>query len=192
MGKLFMQKQSISNRSLVLMVKLLLLASAMVFFYGCVRIPLNYSPQSLIKVSGSISVSNFKYLPAESGEVKPYQVRNTAILKLEFDKDIGTFFRDAVSADLRSAGIQLDNKTLVLSGNIEEFGVDELKSHANISLKVIYWIKNLKTGDIVYTSTKVTNREASKLLHVSRALNEMIKLNIEELLNDKTFINAIH
>lgn len=169
-----------------------MLASAMFLLYGCTRIPLNYSPRSVSKVSGSLSVSNFKYLPAEDGKVKPYQVSNTAILKLEFDKDIGTFFRDAVSAELRSAGIRLDNRALVLSGSIEEFWVDELKSHANITLKVHYLVKNLKTGDTVYSSTKFTTREASKLLHVSRALNEMIKLNIEELLNDKTFVKNIH
>jgi hypothetical protein len=187
-----MQKLSISNRNSVLTITLLLLGTAIFFMYGCARIPLNYSPRSVGKVTGSLSISDFKYLPAETGKVKAYQVSNTAFLKLEFDRDIGIYFTDAVSAELRSAGVKFDDKTLVLSGDIEEFLVDEWKSYANLSLTVNYLIKNLKTGGTVYTSTKITKREASKLLQVSRALNEMIKLNIEELLNDEAFIKAIH
>ena len=59
-------------------------------------------------------------------------------------------------------------------------------------MKVHYLAKNLQTGDTVYASTKTTQRKASKLVNISSALNEMIKLNIEELLKDETFIKAIN
>jgi hypothetical protein len=53
-------------------------------------------------------------------------------------------------------------------------------------------VKNLHTGDTVYTSTKITQRKASKLVNISSALNEMSRLNIEELLMDEAFIKAIN
>jgi len=171
---------------------LLLLAVAMFFVEGCAKIPLNYSPGSVSKASGSISVSNFKYLPAETGKVKLYQIRNTALGSLKFDKNIDTFFRDAVIKELHSAGVKLDEKTRVLGGEIEDFLIDELSSSVDWTLKVHYLVKNLQTGDTVYESTTTTRRKASKLVNVSSALNEMIKLNIEELLNDEAFIKAIN
>lgn len=192
MKNMCMQKQSVEGRNPVLSITLLLLATTMFFVCGCARIPLNYSPGSVSKISGNISVSDFKYLPAATGKIKSYQVDNTAFLKLEFDKDIGIYFKDAVSTEFRQAGIKLDNKILVLNGDIEEFLIDELRAYADITLKVNYRVINLQTEETIYVSTKTTRREASKLLHISRALNEMIKLNIEELLNDEKFIKVIH
>lgn len=187
-----MRKPAGSRRVLILRATLFLLGLVMLIVQGCARIPLKYVPAAVSKVSGNVSVSDFKYLPAETGKVKPFQIGNTALRSLKFDKDIPVFFRDAVSAELRFAGVKLDDKTRVLGGEIEDFFINELSSGADWTLKVHYLVKNLQTGEIVYASTKITTRNASKLVNVNSALNEMIKLNVEELLKDEAFIKAIH
>jgi len=187
-----MQNMAGSRRAYFLTAILLLLGGAMFFVDGCSRIPLSYLPSSVNKVSGSVSISNFKYLPAETGEVKPFQIRNTALGKLKFDKNIDIYFRESVSMELRFTGVTLDNKTRVLNGEIEDFLVDDLSYNAEWTLRVHYLIKDLQTGDIVYSSTKITQCKASKLMNVNSALNDIIKLNIEELMKDEAFIKAIN
>jgi hypothetical protein len=187
-----MRKLASSRRVLILTATLLLLEVAMFLIEGCARIPLSYLPSSVSKVSGSVSVSDFKYLPAETGKVKPFQIHNTALRNLKFDKDINIFFRDAVSVELRFAGVKLDDKTRVIGGEIEDFLIDESSYSVDWTLKVHYLIKNLQTGNILYASTKTTQRNASKLLNVNSTLNEVIKLNIEELFKDEAFIKAIN
>ena len=187
-----MQIMARSKKYFVLTVILLILGVAMFIVEGCARIPLNYSPSYVSKASGSVSISNFKYLPAETGKVKPFQIRNTAFGNLKFDKNIDIFFRDAVLAELRFGGVKLDDKTRILGGEIEDFLIDELSSSVDWTLKVHYLVKNLQTGHTVYVSTKTTQRKASKLVNISSALDEMIKLNIEELLKDEAFIKAIN
>ena len=181
-----------SRRVLTLTVILLLLGAAMFFVDGCAKISLSYLPGSVSKVSGDVSVSDFKYLPAETGKVKPFQIRNTALGNLKFNKDISVYFRDALFLELRFAGVKLDDKTRVLCGEIEDFLIDESTYNADWTLKVRYLVKNMRTGEIAYTSTKTTQRKASKLVNLNSALNEMIKLNIEELCNDEAFIKAIN
>ena len=94
--------------------------------------------------------------------------------------------------ELRFAGVKLDNKTRVLNGEIEDLLIDDLSYNADWSLIVHYLIKDLQTGEIVYSSTKTTQCKASKLMNVNSALNDIIKLNIEELMKDEAFIRAIN
>jgi uncharacterized lipoprotein len=67
-----------------------------------------------------------------------------------------------------------------------------LISSVDWTLRVHYLVNNLQTSDTVYASTKTTQRKASKLVNIFSALNEMIRLNIEELLKDEAFIKAIN
>jgi hypothetical protein len=187
-----MKKIAGSRKILVLTVIIILWGVTLFFIEGCARIPLSHLPGSVSKISGSVSISNFKYVPAESGKVKSYQIRNTSIGSLKFDKNIDTFFRDAVFAELHSTGIKLDDKNLVLGGEIKDFLIDELSASVDWTLIVNYSVNNLQTGDTLYKSTKITKRKVSKLVNISSAVAEMIKLNIEELLQDKEFIKAIN
>jgi len=171
---------------------LFLSAFAVMCLQGCARIPLTYIPGSAGKFSGSVSVANFRYLPAENGQVQPFQIRNTALGSLKFNKNIDIYFKDAVAAELDHAGIKLNGPLCVLSGEIEEFLVHELGSSIDWTLKVNYAVRNRQTGNTVYTSEIITRRTASKLVNVNSALNEMIKLNIEELLKDNAFIKTIN
>ena len=181
-----------SRNILILTVIMLLSGVTLSFVQACARIPLSYVPGSVRKTLGSVSVSNFKYLPAETGKIKPFQIRNIVLGNLKFDKNIDVFFRDAVFAELGFVGIKPEDKTRVLDGEIEDFLIDESSTSADWTLKVHYQVKNRQTGHIIYASTKTTLRKASKLVNVSGAINEMVKLNIEELLQDEEFIKAIN
>ena len=184
--------QKFAGSRRVLIVTATVLGVAIFFIEGCVKLPLAYLPGSVNKVSGNVLLSDFKYIPAATGKVKPFQIPNTALRNLRFNKDINFFFRDAVSLELLSAGVKLDDKTRVLSGEIEDFLIDDSSYKVDFTLKVHYLVKNVQTGEIAYTSTKNTMRTASKLVNLNSALNEIIKLNIEELLKDKAFIKAIN
>ena len=171
----------------------ILMGAIMFMLEGCAtpRLPLTYSPSSVSTASGSVTVSSFKYLPAETGKVEPFQIRNTALGSLKFDQNIDVFFRDAVFKELRFVGVKLDDKTRLLGGEIEDFLIDDLGYSVDWALKVHYFIKNVQTGAVLYESTKTTQRKTSKFVNPLGSLNETIKLNIEELLKDEAFIKAM-
>jgi hypothetical protein len=186
------QKTAGSKKIITLTAILLLWGVAVFLVEGCAKIPLIYTPSSLNRVPGDLSVSDFKYLPAATGQVKPFQIRNTAWGNLKFNKDISVFFRDAVSQELRLAGVNLDGSSRILGGEIKDFLIDDSSYNVDMTLQVHYFVKNIQTGKIIYTSIKVTQRRTSKLVNLNSALSEMIKLNIEELLQDDAFIKAIN
>jgi uncharacterized lipoprotein YajG len=170
-----------------------LLPIALLLLGGCAtpRAPLNYSPSSVSTAAGAVTVTEFKYLPADAGKVEPYQIRNTALGNLMFDQNIGVFFRDAVFKEMRFVGVKMDGKTRILTGEIEEFLIDDLGHNVDWTLKVRYVVKNSENGDILYDSRKTTQRRTAKFVNVSGALNETIKLNIEEVIKDESFIKTI-
>ncbi len=174
--------------------KLVLLSVISFMIPSCAtpKIPLTYSPSSATTASGSVSVAGFKYLPAETGKVEPCQIRNTALGNLKFDQNIDVFFRDALFKEMRFVGIKLDDKNRVLSGDIEEFLIDDLGYSVDWTLKVHYVLKDLQSGYKIYESTKTTQRRTNKFANVFGSLNETIKLNVEELLKDQAFIKAIN
>ena len=174
--------------------RFILLSVISLIIQGCAtpKIPLTYSPSSVSTASGSVSVSGFRYLPAETGKVEPCQIRNTALGSLKFDQNIDVFFRDAVFKEMRFVGIKLDDKDRVLSGEIEDFLIDDLGYSVDWTLKVRYLVKDVQSGNTLYESTKTTQRKTNKFANVFGSLNETIKLNVEELLKDGAFIKAIN
>ena len=167
------------------------LAVSLLGLAGCTTVvPLNYSPSSVLSASGSVSVSDFQYLPAISGRIKPNQIRNTAISTPDFDQEINVFFRDAVFKELRFVGVKLDNKARVLNGEIKDFLIDDLGFNVDWSLNVLYRVK--ASDKILYEFESITKRRTTKFANTFGALNEVIKLNIDEIIKDPAFIKAIN
>lgn len=136
-------------------------------------------------------MKEFSYLPAQSGKVKPNQVRNTAMGSLIFDRDIDVFVRDAVFAELRFVGIKVSAEGNQLTGEIQEFLIDDLGYSVDWTLKVRYVVKD-PAGTVLYDQVKTTERNTNKFANIFGALNETIKLNAEEIIKDTQFANAIH
>ncbi len=175
-------------------ISLLTLLGIMFFLVqGCAtaRVPLSYSPTSVRTAQGSLTVTGFKYLPAETGKVQAYQIRNTAMGDVMCDQDINSFFRDAVFKELRFVGVKVDDKTRTLGGEIIEFLIDDLGFNVDWTLQVRYVLTNTEKGTVMYEGIKTTKKRTAKFANVFGALNETIRVNVDELLTDEAFSNSI-
>lgn len=154
-------------------------------------LPLNYAPSSVLTAEGKVDVTAFEYLPAKGGKIKPNQVRNTAMGDILFEKNVDAIMRDAVFSELRLVGVKMDKSGNVLSGRVEEFLIDDLGYSVDWTLRVRYVVTTPK-GDVVYDQVKNVQRNTTKFANVFGALNETIKLNIEQTIQDPAFITAIN
>jgi hypothetical protein len=163
---------------------------------GCAStVPMNYSPSSVKSATGALSVADFRYLPAEPSAPKPVAadvIRNTAMGTIKIDREVKVFVRDAVFAELRFVGIKTNDGGKVLTGNIEEFLVDDLGFNVDWTLRINYSLTDSASKQVIYTSVKSTQRRTGKFVNPFGALNETLKLNVEQLLDDKDFIKAIN
>lgn len=163
---------------------------------GCAIAPasVNYSPGSLKNSTGALSVSDFKYLPSQVGSKTPVaanQIRNTVIDKIEIDRDVSIFVRDAVFAELRFVGIKTSDPSKVLRGDIEELLIDDLGFNIDWTFRIKYTVTEATSNKILYQSVKNIQRKTGKA-NAFGALNETIRLSVEQLLDDGEFIKTIN
>ncbi len=178
-------------------VRLLAMLVASLIFQGCAEglIPVNYSPGSVKSASGALSVSEFKYLPSMPTAKDPIPsnlIMNTAMGEVTIDRDVKTFVRDAVFAELRFVGIRMNDKSKVLTGDIEEFEMDDLGFSTDWTLRIHYHVHATATNRELYQSVKTVRRNTAKFINVFGAMNETIRLNAEQLIDDAEFIKAIN
>lgn len=164
---------------------------------GPQTIPVNYAPSSVMTASGTVSVTDFTYRPAEVAPpgktvVASNQIRNTAMGNIMIDRDVKVFVRDAVFSELRLVGIKTIENDRVLKGEIEEFLIDDLGYNVDWTLRIKYTIVDSAAKKELYSSVKNIQRRTAKFANVFGALNETIKMNAEELLKDPLFIKAIN
>ena len=106
-----------------------------------------------------------------------------------FEQNVDVIVRDAVFKELRFMGVKMDDKSKVLSGEIEEFLIDDLGYSVDWTLRVKYTLTT--GGSVTFHGVKEVKRKTNKFVNVFGALNETIKLNIEELIKDSLFTEAI-
>ena len=166
---------------------------AVVALSGCSSAPitLNYAPSSTMSVEGSVNVGDFKYLPGEiNPEVKPNQIRNTAIGNIVFEKNVDEYFEKAVFTESRFVGISVGKSENELSGEIQEFLIDDLGYSIDWTLKVNYRV-NSKGHNTCYEKTHRIKKNTAKFANVFGTLNEIMKLNIEQTFSDQAFLDCI-
>lgn len=142
-----------------------------------------------MSANGSVIVTPFSYLPAVTGKVKANQIQNTAIGNLYFDQNIDVMIHDAVFKELRFVGIKVDGSDRKLTGEIQEFLIDDLGYSVDWTLIVKYRV--VTDSGVVYESVKEVKRNTNKFANMFGSLNETIKFNVEELLKDQAFLAAI-
>lgn len=186
----YIKKHFISVRGLLVA----LTATTALSLSGCANLPapVNYSPSSSLTANGSVTVSDFKYLPAMDGKIAPNQLKNTALGSIKLDKNIDVFYRDAVFKELRFVGVKVDDPNRKLTGEIKEFLVDDLGYSVDWTVDVHYQVTDTKTGAVLYEGEKVTKNKTAKFVNVFEALNQQIRSNIEDLIKDQAFIKAIN
>lgn len=155
-------------------------------------IPITYSPSSAMSATGNVIVGSFRYLPSIKGQVAANQFRNTALGDFKVDHNIDEFYRDAVFKELRFVGVKLDGSSKrVLTGDINDYLVDDLGYSVDWTVDVTYTVTDSTTGKPVYTGQKVTKSHTAKFANAFATVNEQIKLNVEQLLKDPAFLDAI-
>lgn len=170
---------------------LLLMASVLVMS-GCATQPLtlNYGPTSTMSVDGAMSVGDFRYIPAENGKTKPNQIPNTAMGEVIFEKNIDEYIETALFTEARFVGIDVGKGTAEVSGSINEFSIDDLGFNVDWVLDISYQVKN--ENGICFETRKVVEKRTEKFGNVFGALNEVIKLNIEQLFSEPEFVRCIN
>jgi hypothetical protein len=165
---------------------------------GPATIPVNYAPSSIMTVSGSLMVADFTYPPSVvstvpgKSPVAPNQIRNTAMGDIKIDREVKQFVRDAVFSELRLVGLKIDNNSRVLKGDIEEFLIDDLGYNVDWTLRIKYVVSEPGSDKVLYSSVKNIKRRTAKFANPFGAMNETIKLNVEELLKDPDFVKCIN
>ena len=163
---------------------------------GCTppSFPVNYAPSSTLTASGTVEVADFEYVPATKHEVDPNQLKNTALGSIKVDQNVSELYRNAVFTELRFVGIKVTGGNKKLSGKINEFLVDDLGGSVDWTLDVDYVVTDATTGTAVYRSEKGTKKthqmKSAGAFPVS--LNQVIRENIEALIQDPDFIKAIN
>ena len=167
-----------------------LLLGALFLMAGCMPIlTLNYSPSSMLSAQGQVNVGDFTYSAADNGHIKPNQLKNTAIGGIYFDKDINVIVKEAVFKEFRFVGLKTGGNK-ILTGDVQEFLVDDLGFDVDLTLKIRYQLVDDK-GNVIYSDTKIINKNTPKLINQFQWFNESIKLNVEALLSDQRFIEQI-
>ena len=154
---------------------------------GCATtVPLNYSPSSAMTATGSVAVESFTYVPATSGAVDPNEIRSMQLGTPKFDQNIDTLIRDAIFKEFRMVGIRTDDQQTKLTGEIQEFRKDGFGYSVDWTLRIRYIVTG--PNGVKYEAVKETKRTLANIL---ASVNELIKLNIEGLLSDPSFMQAI-
>lgn len=176
--------------------RLTLVSAAVLGLSACASgpVPVNYAPSSVLSCTGATAVAQFSYQPADPGAPHPVaadQIRNTALGEIHIDREVRTFVRDAIFAELRFTGIKTDERTRLLHGQIQEFLIDDLGYSIDWTLRIRYWVVDAETHAVLFLGVKDTQRRTAKGANVFGALNETIKLNAEALMKDPAFRRVI-
>lgn len=165
---------------------------ALLLLTGCSQKHIiNYAPSSVMTIKGSTNVGEFNYLPAKDGKIKMNQIKNTAMGSIIFEKNINEYYKRAVFSESRLVGIDISNNSNIIEGDINKFIIDDLGYSIDWTLDVRYIVKNKSSKDVCYDKTKLIQKNSSKFINFFGTLNEVMKLNIEELFKDDDFKECI-
>lgn len=155
---------------------------------------IDYAPSSTKTAQGSLAVGEFTYSavdPKTSKPMPPDVIRNTAMGEIKLDRDVSKFIRDAVFVELRFVGINTSSSGKVLTGDIQDFFIDDLGYSIDWTYKVNYTVKEETSGNIVYAAVKNIQRKTNKFGNALGVLKENIKMSVEELIEDPDFLKSI-
>jgi len=156
---------------------------------------LNSPPRAAAHSTGWLSVAparDFAYMPAIEGRMSPNRIENTAMTALVLKNDINQAVRESVANRLKVAGFHLNDGRKVLSGNIEKFTVDDVRSPALWTLKMRYVVTDSATQKVVFSTTKTVKRKSPKFTSSSIAIEDTVRLSVDALVGDSGFINAVN
>ncbi|CAB3789194.1 hypothetical protein LMG27177_02598 [Paraburkholderia fynbosensis] len=152
------------------------------------------APRAAAHSTGSLSVAparEFAYVPARSGRVSPNRIENTAMTGIVLKDDINETVRNGVANSLQVAGFRLNDRKRVLSGSIEMFTVDDVRSPAFWTLKMRYVVTDSATRQIVFATVKTVKQKSPKFTSSTVAIEDTVKLSVDSLISDPGFVKAV-
>lgn len=135
---------------------------------GCsTTLPVNYIPSSSIRGTGIISLANFKYLPAEKGEVKPneFQKANAALGYIYLSEPVADIVRNAMRKELVMSGFTVESgSNLTIEADIEGFlydwlGFVEVDFYLNVTFRI------LRDKELLLTYKSSSHQKAPKTMN---------------------------
>jgi hypothetical protein len=153
------------------------------------------APRAAAHPTGWLSVAparDFAYMPALSGHVSPNRIENTAMTGIVLKDDINETVRNSVAKSLQIAGFHLTDGKRVLSGSIETFTVDDVRSPAFWTLKMRYVITDAATQKVVFSTIKTVKQKSPKFTNSTIAIEETVKLSVDALIGDPGFVKAVN
>ncbi|CAB3672944.1 hypothetical protein [Paraburkholderia rhynchosiae] len=156
---------------------------------------LNSAPRALAHPTGWLSVAparDFAYMPAISGAMSPNRIENTAMTGVILKDNINEAVRESIADRLKVVGFHLGGGNKVLSGSIEKFTVDDVRSPALWTLKMRYVVIDAATQKVVFSTTKTVKQKSPKFTNNAIAIEDTVKLSVDALVGDPGFINAVN
>ncbi|MCD0502818.1 hypothetical protein [Bordetella petrii] len=132
------------------------------------------------------------YAPAKSA-ILPNQARNTAAGSILFEHNVADIMRHAAFTELRAIGLRVSGRGIdrVLTGEVQNLMADDLGMNIDWTLRVVYTVSDRQTENVLYSSVAEIKRSTPKFMNVMGALNDLIRLNIEALVSDPKFLEAV-
>jgi hypothetical protein len=97
-----------------------------------------------------------------------------------------------VASRLKVVGFHLDDRRKLLSGSIEKFSVDDVRTPALWTLQMRYVVTDAVTHKVVFSTTKTVKRKSPKFTSNTVAIEDTVKLSVDALVKDAGFINAVN
>lgn len=151
---------------------------------GCsTTLPVNYIPSASIKGSGSLSLSTFRYLPAEKGEVEPneFQKAPSAIGTIYLSEPVIDILRSAMRKELILSGFAVEpGSDLIIEADIKRFlydwvGFVEVDFYLDTTFRV------LRGKELLLTYDASSHQKAPKMMTLD---SEAVRAAIAKCFDD--------
>jgi hypothetical protein len=162
---------------------------------GCPRVlHLNYQPSTPIKGSGTIQVDPFHYAGHPTSLMKEKQLesiaRNPEVLYLS--PDIGTFFTNALKAELTFGGYDVQPASRrIVSGTIEHFLIEYVgETDQRFKISVTFNVAR-KDAPVFTTSCRSEPQQSLDWMGSGLLIDRGVKICIEEFMRQAQAADAL-
>lgn len=152
----------------------------LLFLAGCAgTIPVDYEPHNFVRYEGGASIGKFTYKPAQTGDVAPNQIQNTALGSIYMAVKVADLVQRATALELEKTGFSIgSNNPLRVSGTVLEFKAADFGYSVDWTYVIRYVISRKETGaellNEVYAADPVTTGKFGRPADYAPSINELI------------------
>ena len=156
---------------------------------GCAgTIPVNYTPQNIVRYVGSAHIGAFTYQPAQEGKVANNQIQNTAIGKIFLPSNVSDLVMRATALELEKTGINIGAGDIQVSGDVLEFKAADLGYSVDWTYSVRYVITENSGGtqllSKIYTADPIRTGKFGAAADFSSSINDAILSGYSKFIGD--------